>query len=1338
MNGPLWRWARRLTQASMLLILLLAPVLGGWQRLDEESLAAWNTAGRELPGPLYEALPRGDAPGQAYGALQLVGGGAAVSAVNLPAMDPLASAIAVMAGRRGPWFWFAIAIPVILGLLLGRVFCGWLCPFGTLSRVLASVRRRIPWVRTLVLPARRPLRYGMLVAALIAGVAGVHTALYLLLPHVLVQQAVYAAWLHGGGSGVLGLLGGLLLAGLLFGPTAWCAFACPTGAALGLLGRARQVRVGLVEPKQCGKNCNLCDIVCWQQLKPSTGVPGPDCDLCARCFTACPSSNLHVSRDAPRLSVRLSDMSQGKPADSRVTRIASLILLAVSLSLLWSAPASARTKDRDDARRPRPRLALSAEREVYGVGGDTVTVAVAAVDMTGIRMDADDTRTEQGTDVSVFIARGNIAPADARGMLKSRTWYGGKLHVHVVDADGEVLHRLAFTGPKRPWSAARPTVFRRRVSTSLSPGARVVVQPVEGWMTAPVPFSVPNPGGLSLFEVLQWWLVGLLTYGGLLAIALGLGRQGNTNGSASAVSASAASSGAVVSTLMLAVVALAALFPANALAHHNKGLPHYGYYENYPQVPTEEHVALDGRWEIGATIFNFQGLVRSQADTPTDVKIYLYLYDLIADKAYTGPLKVDIRLNGKTVAHFDRLEVDEEAVYSTRETLPESGTYNLVAHVEGKEVKLPFYIDLAGDGINWWIVFGIGFPVAIVFGLALFGKKGRRRRRKRRGGVQQAAIGALLLTGFSLIAPTPGYADVPPANPAAVAQPETTEEGKAKGEAKGAVCVHCGMIDCPMDHSKPVDRSKGDVCPKCGMVGCNMDHYKTDDGGEVMIMAGIPRWLFLLGVLGLIVLSFVATEWLSPKAKRGFRYNLLGTKRAYAIARSRWIQPVAQMIGLVIFVFLIWAGLTGSRVANITPVAVWTIWWGGLIFAVLLSGSMWCFACPWDGIANLGSRLRLAARVEPLQLGLSFPKWLANLYPAIALFVVLTWLELGYGVTTDPRWTAYMGLGMAAMAVMSAIAWDGKKFCAHGCPVGRICGIYSNFAPIELRARKPRACDFCKTEDCLNGNAKGYACPTGLSLKTLVDGTHCTMCGECIKSCNKNNVALNLRPFGSDLNTSREIRTDEAWLALMLLGLTLFHGLSMTPAWENFAPGSMSLIKWMTLHTGLPKAINFTIAMTAAMAIPVGLYWGASWLGSKLSKGLVSPSRMFRQFSWSLLPIALFYHLAHNLMHVLMEGGHIVPMLSNPLGQGDDWFGTAQMHVGSLIAEDTLWYVQVALILIGHVYGILVSHRIGHKLVPDRKLATRLLLPMLAIMILISIGGLYLMHLDMNMRVGRM
>ena len=173
------------------------------------------------------------------------------------------------------------------------------------------------------------------------------------------------------------------------------------------------------------------------------------------------------------------------------------------------------------------------------------------------------------------------------------------------------------------------------------------------------------------------------------------------------------------------------LVPASARAHHNKGLPHYGYFENYPQVPTEEYIAVDGRWEIGATFFNFQGLDRQNADTPNDVKIFLYLYDLEADKGYGGPLSVEIRYRGTAVSRFDRLEIDEESVYSTRETLPHSGDYELVAFVEGVEqpVVLPFHVDLSGDGIRWGLIGMITSPVLVLFSLATIG--GRRRRRRR-------------------------------------------------------------------------------------------------------------------------------------------------------------------------------------------------------------------------------------------------------------------------------------------------------------------------------------------------------------------------------------------------------------------------------------------------------------------------------------------------------------------------------------------------------------------------------------------------------------------------------
>ncbi|MCA9774614.1 MAG: 4Fe-4S binding protein, partial [Myxococcales bacterium] len=662
----------------------------------------------------------------------------------------------------------------------------------------------------------------------------------------------------------------------------------------------------------------------------------------------------------------------------------------------------------------------------------------------------------------------------------------------------------------------------------------------------------------------------------------------------------------------LAALGALVLVAGPAEAHHNKGLPHYGYFENYPQVPTDEYVAIQGRWEIGATIFNFQGLDRRTADTPNDVKIYLYLYDLKDDHAYLGPVDFEIRRGGAAVARFTREHVDEEAVYSTRETLPRSGTYDIVARLldaPGGTATLPFSVDLATDRINWALIGAIAAPVLGLFGLALSRRFGRRRRPPKRA---SHAVARAALVALATLAAT--------ATPIRTTHAETTVATVA-----------------------PSPAAKKTKCPVCGMWGCKMNHLKTDDGGQVMVMSGIPRGLFVGGAATLIVLSFFVVEWIAPVARRGRRWNLAKNKRVYRLLRSRWFQAVPQLAMAAVFAFLIYAGLEGSRVANITPVAVWTLWWAGLIFMILLAGPLFCFACPWDALANLATRLRLAARVEPISLGFTVPAWLRNLFPALILFVILTWLELGYGVTTNPRATAYMGLAMAGAAVAMALAFDGKAFCRYACPVGRISGMYANFSPVEIRARNPRACQSCETEDCLNGNERGYACPTGISLTSMTTNTYCTVCTECIKSCDRHNVAINLRPFGADLlepsPAGRSVgasaalstpRWDEAWLALMLLALTLFHGLSMTPSWESFEPGRMSLLKWMGTTLGTPKTVNFTLAMAVVVAAPVGLYWVACRAAAAWTHHVVDTTRLFRHFAMSLLPVALFYHLAHN------------------------------------------------------------------------------------------------------------
>jgi polyferredoxin len=746
----------------------------------------------------------------------------------------------------------------------------------------------------------------------------------------------------------------------------------------------------------------------------------------------------------------------------------------------------------------------------------------------------------------------------------------------------------------------------------------------------------------------------------------------------------------------IAAVCVLPMIPKPAHAHHNKGIPHYGYFENYPQVPTEEYVGISDRWEISATLFNFQGLDRRNSDTPNDVKIYLAIYDLEADAGYTGPLDVEIYRGDEIVSRFERVRVDEEAVYSTRETFPATDDYELVVHTADAVIRLPIRVDLASDAVNWWWIIGIALPVGVVFALAL--AAGNRKHR-------------------------------------------TRTDRTARGAAVGAALLFC-LVTTPSAEAEDTHAHHASAAGRDNHTNAHANAHPDGDSGMVMVMAGLPLPLFLGGIGGVIALSFVATEWMLPTGRRKRRFNLIRNRRVYRAFRNRWFQAVPQLMTTAALLFLIYAGLFGSRVSNITPVAVWTFWWGGLIFSVLLLGSAWCFVCPWDGMANWISRLRVVARTETLSLGLPFPKWLEGVTPAIVLFAGLVWLELGTDMVRDPRTTAYLGLAMAGMAITSALLWDGKRFCAHLCPVGRICGAYANFSPIEIRARNPRTCEVCTTQDCLHGNDKGYACPVGISLATVEDASDCTMCTECIKSCDKHNVALNLRPFGADLRAREKPRMDLAWLIVALLALTLFHGLTMTDFFESFEPGRQSVLKWMELRLGTPSIVNFSAAMAVAVAIPTGLFWSCcqistGWAGSG-GGSAVDVRKAFANYALSLLPIALFYHLAHNLMHLVMEGGAVVGLLSDPMGRGLDLFGTRGLHPASPVSHETLWVAQVVLILIGHVIGIVVAHRISRSLYPDRKRATRSVIPFAVLTILISVFGLWLMHLDMNMRIGRM
>jgi hypothetical protein len=98
---------------------------------------------------------------------------------------------------------------------------------------------------------------------------------------------------------------------------------------------------------------------------------------------------------------------------------------------------------------------------------------------------------------------------------------------------------------------------------------------------------------------------------------------------------------------------------------------------------------------------------------------------------------------------------------------------------------------------------------------------------------------------------------------------------------------------------------------------------------------------------------------------------------------------------------------------------------------------------------------------------------------------------------------------------------------------------------------------------------------------------------------------------------------------------------------------------------------------------------------AKIVRGTAAAGLM-RTFALTLVPIAVGYAIAHNASHLLVQGQHVVPLLSDPFGRHWDLFGTAGFRANTTIMNPrSTWYVAVAAIVAGHTVAIWLAHRVA-------------------------------------------
>jgi hypothetical protein len=422
----------------------------------------------------------------------------------------------------------------------------------------------------------------------------------------------------------------------------------------------------------------------------------------------------------------------------------------------------------------------------------------------------------------------------------------------------------------------------------------------------------------------------------------------------------------------------------------------------------------------------------------------------------------------------------------------------------------------------------------------------------------------------------------------------------------------------------------------------------------------LPLELYLAGAAAAVALSFVIMAFVHvrPAHPDRLRLDLLRFAPMRVLLHPA-VTGALQAISVGLFFLILAAGLFGTQdtLENIAPAFVWIIWWVGLAYVAALVGNLWPVINPWS-IVFAGferSLRRFGKRTRPR---LAYPSCL-GVWPGVALFGLFAWAELISEEAKIPSTLAtfvliYSGLTWLAMASFGRNVW-----IAHGEAFSLAFGVFGRFAPFSAPERTS---------------------PDGRPSHWYIG------------------------PYARGLVVETPCHLSMTVFVLLMLATVTFDGFKETPLWADvlawiaLAPSFHSLL--LELHDlGFDLRTVLETAMLALFPLLFLLvYLGFCWLAREASDSERRVLEIAGLFVFSLVPIAIAYHLAHYLSYLLVAGQRIIPLASDPFGIGWDLFGTAGYGIDiGIIGAKFVWYSAVVAIVVGHVFAVGVAHFVASR-----------------------------------------
>jgi hypothetical protein len=195
----------------------------------------------------------------------------------------------------------------------------------------------------------------------------------------------------------------------------------------------------------------------------------------------------------------------------------------------------------------------------------------------------------------------------------------------------------------------------------------------------------------------------------------------------------------------------------------------------------------------------------------------------------------------------------------------------------------------------------------------------------------------------------------------------------------------------------------------------------------------------------------------------------------------------------------------------------------------------------------------------------------------------------------------------------------------------------------------------------------------------------------------------------------------------VMLGSVGFDGFSRSSVWQNLVADVES--PYVLDDPGMAELVVTGLNLLGLVACVAAV--GLAYLGAVRAAQATVEARtsLVRQFALSLVPIALVYAVAHYFSSLIIQGQFVLPLASDPFGFGWDLFGAIGDYEPNLapVSPNTIWYVQVGSLVAGHVAGLAIAHDRAVALFRSRDAALRSQYAMLALMVLYTVGGLWLL-----------